>query len=126
MRFRMRLRAALTAILLTAAATAAQAVESGAGTPRFRPSEWTQIARTDPRYLSFNIEMAAITGGEFWAPYDDPQRRRYAPRAPADLTDQRLLRLARGLSPAIVRVSGTWANSTYVALPGETLGTPPP
>ncbi|MBP6751025.1 MAG: hypothetical protein KA144_15425, partial [Xanthomonadaceae bacterium] len=89
MRFRMRLplRAALAAILSIAAAITAQAVESGADTPTFRPSEWTRIARIDPRYLSFNIEMAAITGGEFWAPYDDPQRRRYAPRAPADLGD---------------------------------------
>lgn len=128
MRFRTRLplRVASAAILSIAAAATAQAVESGVGTPTLRPSEWTQIARTDPRYLSFNIEMAAITGGEFWAPYDDPQRRRYAPRPPVNLDDPHLLRLARGLSPAIVRVSGTWANSTYVALPGETPSPSPP
>lgn len=121
-----RLRTASAAILLMATAATAHAGERSADAATLRPGGWAPIARTDPRYLSFNIEMAEITGGEFWAPYDDPQQRRYAPRKPVDLTDPRLLQLARGLSPAILRVSGTWANSTYVSLPGEAAGESPP
>ena len=124
---RFRLRYAAAAILWMAVTATAQSGERSVDLPTLlRPGEWTQIARTDARYLSFNIEMAEITGGEFWAPYDDPQRRRYAPRKPVDLADPRLRRLARGLSPAILRVSGTWANSTYVSLPGETPHASPP
>lgn len=90
------------------------------------PGNWRAVAQVDARFLSYNIEMAEVTGGEFWAPYDDPQRRRLAPRSPLDLGDQRLARLASGLSPAIVRVSGTWANSVYVPkLKGRESGTAP-
>jgi hypothetical protein len=71
-----------------------------------------QVARIDERYLSFNVEMVEVTGGRFWAPYGDPGTERYAYRAPIDLNNQRLRNLARGLAPAYVRVSGTWANST--------------
>lgn len=78
------------------------------------PARWPHVATVDRHYLSFNIEMAEVTGGEFWAPFDDPQKRRLAPRSPLDLDDPRLLLLAKALSPAIIRVSGTWANSTYV------------
>src|SRR6185295_19661958 len=34
-------------------------------------------------------------------------------RPPIDLRNQRLLTLAAALGPAYMRVSGTWANSTY-------------
>src|SRR5690606_24714892 len=78
------------------------------------PQGWPKIATVDTRFVSFNVEMAEVTGGDFWAPYGDPQKRRLAPRNPLNLNDPRLLAMARGLSPAIVRVSGTWANSTYV------------
>lgn len=121
-----RFRTATLALLLTTATATTWSGARSVDTPILRPGDWTAVARTDPRYLSFNIEMAEITGSEFWAPYDDPQRRRYAPRQPVDLSDLRLLRLARGLSPAILRVSGTWANSTYVSLPEENMGPSPP
>ncbi len=73
-----------------------------------------KISETDPRFQSFNIEMVEITGGRFWAPYDDPSGARYARRPPTDLSNKRLNILAAGLAPAYLRVSGTWANSTYV------------
>ena len=41
----------------------------------------------------------------------DPNLYRY--RAPIDLSNPRLRKLAGALSPAYVRVSGTWANSAY-------------
>jgi hypothetical protein len=41
----------------------------------------------------------------------DPSLYRYRP--PIDLSNPRLRKLAAGLAPSYVRVSGTWANSTY-------------
>src|SRR3546814_7297808 len=71
--------------------------------------------------------MAEVTGGDFWAPYGDPLGRRLAPRPPLDLADPRLVQLARALGPSVIRVSGTWANSTYIPAKGEQpLLAPPP
>lgn len=39
----------------------------------------------------------------------------YEYRPPIDLTNARLRKLAAALGPAYVRVSGTWANTTYFA-----------
>src|SRR6185503_12744923 len=77
-----------------------------------------------------------VTGGKFWKPYGpeldailknrkpaanqtdsstpagmDPRLYEYRPAI--DLTNARLRKLAAALGPAYVRVSGTWANSTY-------------
>lgn len=90
------------------------------------PRGWTRVATVGPQYLSFNIEMAEVTGGEFWAPYGDPFGRRLAPRPPLDLADPRLVRLARALGPTVIRVSGTWANSTYIPAEGEQTPLAPP
>lgn len=84
-----------------------------------------QVARVSDRYQSYNIEMAEVTGGRFWAPYGGPPGERYRQRPPIDLTNPRLVALARHLGPAFVRVSGTWANNAYVVAPGETVTTPP-
>jgi hypothetical protein len=88
----------------------------------------------DERFQSYNIEMVEVIGGRFWKPYEssatnnsnaqeparqdgftpagiDPNLYRY--RAPIDLSNPRLRKLAAALSPAYARVSGTWANSAY-------------
>ncbi|MGD0871887.1 MAG: hypothetical protein ABSB88_20245 [Bryobacteraceae bacterium] len=83
----------------------------------------------DERFQSFNIEMVEVTGGRFWKPYGkevdgllkappsaapvgmDPAL--YQQRPPIDLINPRLRKLAAALGPAYVRVSGTWANTTY-------------
>ena len=49
----------------------------------------------------------------------------FAYRAPIDLSNPRLRTLAAALAPAYLRVSGTWANSTYFAENDETPATPP-
>lgn len=98
----------------------------GPGEPVLAPSAWPKLGTVDRHYLSFNIEMAEVTGGEFWAPYDDPQRRRLAPRPPLDLDDPRLLTLIKGISPTTIRVSGTWANSTYIPAGSEATPSGPP
>ena len=94
------------------------------------PGEMPKTATVDPRFLSYNVEMVEVTGGRFWAPYAsagaqapkappdpnmpagiDPNLFRY--RQPIDLSNARLRKLAAALEPAYVRVSGTWANSTF-------------
>ena len=96
-----------------------------------------RIATIDERYQSYNVEMLEVTGGKFWKPYgpelnallkqpapgaassssgDTPAGMNpglYQYRPPIDLSNARLRKLAAALGPAYVRVSGTWANSTY-------------
>lgn len=80
-------------------------------------------ATTDDRFQSYNVEMVEVTGGNFWAPYDAGDSR--TARPPIDLSSERLRNLAQELGPAYVRVSGSWANSTYFDADGATGGVPP-
>jgi Glycosyl hydrolase family 79, N-terminal domain len=67
-----------------------------------------------------------VTGGEFWKPYGEkPNSALFQYRAPLDLDNPRLRMLASALGPAYVRVSGTWANTTYVADTDRPLAPPP-
>ena len=112
-------------VLVFASATIAQA--QTAPFP-IAPKTLPAIGTVDERYQSYNIEMIEVTGGRFWAPYNaqnnapaDTQQPTpggmpaslYRYREPIDLSNPRLRKLAAALSPAYVRVSGTWANSTY-------------
>ncbi|ULN53933.1 hypothetical protein [Mycolicibacillus parakoreensis] len=91
-----------------------------------------RIGTLDERFQSYNIEMASVTGADFWKPYGAPAAEpsavpapsnaptgmdpnMYEYRPPRDLADPRLRTLAAALGPAYLRVSGTWANSTYFA-----------
>jgi heparanase len=97
------------------------------------PVKMARIGTVDERFQSYNIEMVEVIGGRFWKPYGsttneskaqesashagfaptgiDPNLYQY--RTPIDLSNPRLRKLAAALSPAYVRVSGTWANSAY-------------
>ena len=68
--------------------------------------------------------MLEVTGGRFWKPYKDlaaaqtpaavgtaPDLYQYRP--PVDLSQARRRKLDAALGPAYLRVSGTWANTTY-------------
>lgn len=84
------------------------------------PAELKAIGTIDARFQSYNIEMVEVTGGRFWKPYPRGARAfdardRYSFRPPTDLANGRLRMLAAALSPAYVRVSGTWANATFFA-----------
>lgn len=86
-----------------------------------------RLGSIDERFQSYNIEMVEVTGGNFWKPYastapaDLPGGGQptgtpaslYAYRPPIDLTNSRLRKLAAALGPAYLRVSGTWANTTW-------------
>ncbi len=98
------------------------------------PAKTPPIGTVDEHFQSYNIEMVEVIGGRFWKPYEDsatnnsnaqePARQEgftpagidpslYQYRAPIDLSNPRLRKLAAALGPAYVRVSGTWANSAY-------------
>ncbi|HWJ64465.1 MAG TPA: hypothetical protein VNS19_21010 [Acidimicrobiales bacterium] len=81
------------------------------------------VASVDERFQSYNIEMVEVTGGEFWQPYDAGEGK--VGRPPLDLSSERLRNLARALGPAYIRVSGSWANSTYFDPDGEPGDAPP-
>lgn len=110
------------------AATALVALTAASPAPTSAPLELGRLAKVstvDARYQAYNIEMVEVTGGRFWAPYGGPADERYRQRPPIDLTDARLLTLAKALGPSLVRISGTWANNTYLEAEGEHLAAPP-
>ena len=118
------LLAVTTALSLSACATVAPHSPSALGGPSGL-SGLAKVATVDERYQSYNVEMVEITGGRFWAPFGGPPGERYRMRPPVNLSDPRLRALARHLGPAYMRVSGTWANNTYLPAEGETVATAP-
>ena len=99
------------------------------------PATMARVGTVDDRYQSYNVEMLEVTGGRFWKPYKDIPKTAaqtgaeaksgdapagmspdlYQYRPPIDLTNRRLRAMAGALGPAYVRISGTWANTTYFA-----------
>jgi hypothetical protein len=110
-----RLAACLTSILPVTLTGST----SLAGELSVAPASMVRVGTVDERYQSYNIEMVEITGGEFWKPYGPRRSARdsglFQYRPPIDLTNARLRKLAAALGPAFLRVSGTWANTTYFA-----------
>lgn len=105
-----------------------------------------KLWETDPRLISYNIEMTEVTGGTFWKSYtpaqiageeEFPQLRSAGEGSflnltglmqtypPIDLGNETLRRRAKELGLAWVRVSGTWATTTYYDFDGRTGGTAP-
>jgi hypothetical protein len=111
------------------------AAGGGAQAAALSPSTFPKIGTVDERYQSYNVEMLEVTGGRFWKPYKEirttpsnasgPAKDQgaaapagmspdlYQYRPPIDLSNRRLRTLARALGPAYVRISGTWANTTF-------------
>src|SRR5439155_16559683 len=130
--------------IVIAALTGIQEASAQAPTLSVDPSRMPRLGTIDARFQSYNVEMVEVTGGRFWKPYNAsasaPSARGadnagnvpagaspdlYAYREPIDLSNPRLRRLAAALAPAYLRVSGTWANSTYFAESDEAPSTPP-
>lgn len=118
---------------ILALATALACSAAFADGPAIDPSHLPRIGTVDERFQSYNIEMVEITGGQFWRAYDSgtvaspagPKPDLFAYRPPIDLTGARLRKLAAALAPVYLRVSGTWANSTYF-VDADTLPPAPP
>jgi heparanase 1 len=120
-------------------ATRAASTSTGTAPTALMPSSMARVGTIDERFQSFNVEMLEVTGGKFWKPYaaigkavaptpassGSPPPSSETPagmsadlyqyRPPLDLSNRRLRAMARALGPAYVRISGTWANTTYFA-----------
>ncbi len=102
---------------------------------KLAPEHAKELRKIDKRLVSYNVEMTEVTGGTFWKAYTDAQidgteefpaildwsnmgnlQQWYDP---IDTTNPRLIKLARDLGTAWVRVSGTWANKTYYDFDGK-------
>lgn len=114
--------------LFAATALVALGAADRAPAPSLQLGRLAKLGTVDARYQGYNVEMVEVTGGRFWAPYGSggttpPDM--YGERPPLDLTDPRLIALARNLGPSLMRVSGTWSNNTYLEAEGEKLTVPP-
>ncbi|WP_297841005.1 hypothetical protein [Pseudomonas sp.] len=130
----------ITAVALTAMAVMPHLTQAQDLTSvQLAPGTMKRVGTIDERYQSYNVEMLEVTGGKFWKPYKeigkttappsaasssetqsgdapsgmDPGLYQYRP--PLDLTNKRLRAMAKALGPAYMRISGTWANTTYFA-----------
>ncbi len=112
-------------VLLSATALVALTGAGQAPAPALQLGKLQKLGTTSERYQAYYIEMVEVTGGRFWAPDGGPADERYRQRPPIDLTDPKLIALAKALGPSLVRVSGTWANNTYLEAAGENLSAPP-
>ena len=102
---------------------------------KLAPEKLTELRKIDKRLVSYNVEMTEVTGGTFWKAYTEAQvdgteafpvikdwsnmgnlQQWYDP---IDTTNPRLIKLAKELGSAWVRVSGTWANKTYYDFEGK-------
>jgi heparanase len=129
------------------ALTAGLAAMGPAGATSLAPATMARVGTVDERYQSYNVEMLEVTGGRFWKPYgakpdasatsatpspkpgsDTPAGMNpdlYQYRPPIDLRRARLRKLAAALGPAYLRVSGTWANTTYFPESDQAPDSPP-
>ena len=99
------------------ASLAMMGTQAIAGEISLDPANMRRIGTVDERFQSYNIEMVEVTGGPFWKPYaaQTSANGLFSERKPKDLSNARLRKLAAALSPALMRVSGTSANTTYFA-----------
>ena len=112
-----------------------------AETIKLAPKTLKPLRTVDERLMSYNVEMAEVTGGTFWKEYTPGQidgtetfppiknlvedmRNLMQVYPPIDLYDEKLRELTRQLGSAWVRVSGTWATKTYYDFDGT--GVTPP
>ena len=113
-----RAQSGLVATAMGALLVSPWALPSALAASALAPSSMPHIGVVDERFQSYNIEMVEVTGGHFWRPYRDNERAgadssMFAYRKSIDLANPRLRKLAAALGPAYLRVSGTWANTTY-------------
>ena len=130
-----RRRRKMAIIPVAVVVLSSSAALSGGSSEPINPAIMPVIGTVDKRFQAYNVEMLEVTGGRFWKPYKDIKAGSaatkdtrgststpagmnadlYQYRPPIDLRHSRLRKLAGALGPAYVRVSGTWANSTYFA-----------
>ena len=104
---------------------------------KLNPAALVALHEMDERLMSYNVEMTEVTGGTFWKAYTPEQiagTEKFPPITgmheiaglmqwydPIDTTNPRLIKLAKDLGPAWMRVSGTWATKTFYDFDGKGL-----
>ena len=104
-------------------------------------NELSPLREIDERLVSYNVEMTEVTGGTFWKAYSEaqvdgteefPTIKDWSNMAnlqqwyePIDTKNPRLIKLAKEIGVAWIRVSGTWANKTYYDFEGKCNGKTP-
>src|ERR1700751_764574 len=125
MRIRRSGLAAPAAVLLAGSVVLGAVPAWAAEIVKVAPGAMPAVAKVDERFQSYNVEMAEVIGGRFWAPYKKPGEASAGPsggvdmaaamfrqRTPLDLKGSRRLRaLAKALGPAYIRVGGASANT---------------
>ena len=102
---------------------------------KLNPEKLVALHTMDELLVSYNVEMTEVTGGTFWKAYSEaqvdgteafPEIKDWSNMGnlqqwydPIDTTNPRLIKLAKELGTAWVRVSGTWANKTYYDFEGK-------
>ena len=102
---------------------------------KLNPAALKELRKVDERLVSYNVEMTEVTGGTFWKAYSEaqvdgteafPEIRDWSNMGnlqqwydPIDTRNPRLIKLAKDLGTAWVRVSGIWANKTYYDFEGK-------
>ena len=104
------------------------------------PKKLTVLRKMDSAITSYNIEMTEVTGGTFWKAFTPEQvagteeisasgladkEKMMQVFPPINLKEPRIRTLGSALGPVWVRVSGTWATSTYYDFDGHTCGSVP-
>ncbi len=104
------------------------------------PKKLTVLRKMDSAITSYNIEMTEVTGGTFWRAFTPEQvagteeisasgladkEKMMQVFPPINLKEPRIRTLGSALGPVWVRVSGTWATSTYYDFDGHTCGSVP-
>lgn len=99
---------------------------------KLNPETLQQLRVVDARLVSYDVEMAEVTGGAFWRAYTPAQiasEKEFELKKgtggqmmdknalmqyydPINLYDEKLRKLAKEIGPVWVRVSGTWATKT--------------
>ena len=108
---------------------------------KLQASGLTALREMNSRLVSYNVEMTEVTGGTFWKAYSEAQvdGTEEFPKIldwtnmgnlqqwydPIDTKNTRLIKLAKELGTAWIRVSGTWANKTYYDFDGHCNGVVP-
>ncbi len=107
---------------------------------RLEPTGFRKLRKADERLVSYNIEMANVTGGTFWKAYTPEQISGEIQVVPVELTrygemmqqydpvnlgGERIRMLASALGSCYIRVSGGWATGTYYDFDGHTGGEVP-
>lgn len=112
---------------------------------KLSPDTLRQLRTVDERLVSYNVEMTEVTGGTFWKAYSPEEIAGTKPfegpvgslanhtamaalmqfYPPIDLKSEKLRKLAKGIGPAWVWVSGTWSTKTYYDFDGKMGGKSP-